>query len=312
MLAKKLLITAIVGAATIGFGLVAADSAPQKPQEQPTSSGVVKVTDCTLQWKDERILSSKIPGRLERRLVKEGDRVEPEQVLAVLDDQDARIEYEIQKMLGESELAIQVQNEKLEEYRTRRTAADILGPSRAMNKEDWRLAWVNERVNELLSKQEVEKHNVESLKAKLAKVRLEDHIITSPIKGRIEKCFKREKESVAANDLQVFRVVATDVLWVSASVPEQHFYRVREGQRVNLNLKFQDVERQPIELPESKEIFTGRITFVASELGVGTHTFNVLVEVENRKDLLRAQLHGALQIFVDEPVSESKSSNDGK
>src|SRR5438128_7491100 len=144
MRTRKILTAAGVALGILTFGLVAAQS---DSQTESTRRGPMVVDKCYVYWKDARVISSKIPGTIDQILVEEGDMVEPDQVLARLDDRAAKIEYEMQKLIGDSELAVKVQAAKLEEYKARQAAAIALYKKGAMSAEDYRLALVNVTVN---------------------------------------------------------------------------------------------------------------------------------------------------------------------
>jgi multidrug resistance efflux pump len=311
MFTQKALTIALGAIAVLSMGLIGAPAAAPQAASAGNSDHIV-IDTAKIVWEDERIISSKITGRLDRRLVREGDEVNPGDVLAVLDDREAKIEHDIQDILANSELAILVQNEKLREYDARKEGAILLWHGQAISQEDYRLAIVNVAVNRLLADQEAEKHKVEQLKSARAKVILDDHLIVSPMKGVVQKCFKREKESVTPSDLQMFRIVSWDPVRVEATVPAEHLYRVRVGQGVKVRLTFAEgVGRsRAVEPPESSEVFDGDIVFKDPEVDFGNKRFTVHALVENRKNrageyILHAGLKAELTIL---PADSSLSA----
>ena len=307
MSTRKFLTAASVAAVILGWGVIAARSAPQAAQA-PGDPPVIS-EQCKIVWADERIISSRIPGRLEQRLVNEGDPVNANAVLAQLGAREAALEFEIQDFLGESTVAIDMAEAKLEEYQVRREAAKVLYEKQAISGEDWRLANVNVRVNELQAKQEVEKRKIEQLKAERAKSILDDHTIKSPFKGVVQKCFKRAGESVPANELQMFRIVAIDRVWVEKRVPESDWYRVRKGQPVRVQLVFVGANRQKINVPQANLVFNGKVVFKDPDVEPTSRSFLVRAEVENQFDpnngdpILVAGLKAEMEIVMGQPAA---------
>ncbi len=299
---RKLLIAAgVTLAALLTAGMVAA----QSEAERSTGGAAISLEQCVFKWKDARVISSRIPGTIAEILVQEGDEVDADQVLARLDDRIAKIEYEIQKLIGDSDLAIRVQEDKLAEYKARLDSADTLYKNRAMSKEDYRLAVVNVRVNQTLLLQEVEKQKTEQLKSDRALETLKDHTVTSPIKGVVQKVARREQESLSPNEagqgpqslqgLQLFRIVASDKLWVEGFAEQLYLYRIRPGQRVQVQIN--------LDVPEAREMFEGKVVFVDPEIQAGNGTFMVRAEVENRASLLKAGLRGTMRILPDDSAA---------
>lgn len=312
MSTRKILTAASVATVILGWGVLGTRSAPQAAQA-PGEPPVIS-EQCKIVWADERIISSRIPGRLEQRLVEEGDRVNAEDVLAQLDADEAKLEFELQDLMGKSTFAIESAQEKLEEYRVRREKTKLLYDTQATSEEEWRLANVNVRVNDIQVKQEVEKRQLEQIKARRAKVILDDHTIKSPLNGVVQKCFKRAGESVPANDLQMFRIVAIDKVWVEKRVPESDWYRVRRGQPVRVQLVFLDRGKK-INVPQGNLVFNGKVVFKDPDVDLVSRTFLVRAEVENQFDpitgdpILVAGLKADMEIVMGQPAPQAPQAN---
>jgi multidrug resistance efflux pump len=308
---SKLLASALVAAGVLCVAALAAGPA-QNNNAAATDVIIPELLTTKLVWADERIVSSRIPGRIARRLVNDGAEVKEGIPLAELDYREAKLDYQTQKIIGDSQLALEGQNIKTEEYKVRQDTANRLGRTRAISKEDERLAQVNLDVNRNLAKQESEKHEVEKLKADRSKVIYDDHFINSPIDGLVQKCFKRATESVAAGE-QMFRIVAVDKLWVEGLVPVQYVYRVQEGQRVTVQLVLRDAAGQPV--PQAREVFEGRVVFIDPEmLPTGKDRFWVRGEVKNRRDaggkyILRAGMPAEMKIYLKEQAADQDAAN---
>jgi multidrug resistance efflux pump len=211
-------------------------------------------------------------------------------------------------------------------------AAGKLVGRRAISEEEYRLAQVNVQVNRFMALKEAEKRVVEQKKAERARVFLQDHEIRSPIRGIIKKCFKREKESVTSNDLQLFHIVASDKVWVEGMAPVNALYRVRVGQKVDVKLVIPEPERsigEPrkgissgvpsakspvdgdrspesrVELPQEKLTFQGTIVYIDPNADPSGGVFRVRAEVDNQFDpetgdpVLRAGLNTNMKIYLN-------------
>jgi multidrug efflux pump subunit AcrA (membrane-fusion protein) len=323
---RKTVTAAIVSALFLTWGVLAAQPAIQEPGAVSSPGAFIRLERCKTLWADERIISSKIPGKIDYRLVRDGDEVSEGQDLAILDSRDAQIELAIQEILGNSDLDEKTQREKLQEYITRLEIASKLVPSRVISEEEYRLAKVNVNVNKLMTLKEVEKRSIEQKKAERARIYLSDHVIKSPIHGMIKKCFKREKESVAASDLQLFHIVATDKVWVEGLAPVSELFRVKVGNNVEVKLDLRSINddgRLPIsaslqsrsferervqatrnELPQEKVKFPGKIIFIHPDADFSNGVFQVRAEVDNQPDpvsggpILRAGLNTSMTIFL--------------
>jgi len=300
---RQVLIMLSVIVLTLASGLVAARPAQESSSGSNQSSEVIVLTGLNrpkLYWTDERIVSAKIPGSIARRLVDDGAQVDVDTVLAVLDDREAKLENERQHLaVSDSLLSGQIAQETLEEYEARAAANSRLIQSRAIPYEEYRLGEVQKRINATKVDQEAKKTEIERSKAAQTKIIFEEHVIRSPIKGRVQKCFKRAMESVTQNDLQMFRIVATDKVWAEGLVPDQYLFRVKEGQRVIIQPVFHDDEGVVVRLRESSEVFEGKVVFIDTDVQPVSHKFMVRAEIENRKEMLRAGLVCEMKIYLD-------------
>ena len=312
MSTRKFLTAAWVALALVGWGVVTVRSAPQG---QPSvGRGPITVKGCRIVWADERVVFSKTPGRIDRIYVDEGDPVEAGQVLAKLDDREAEVEYRIQKKQGDSELNIHLAETKVKEYETRADVSEVLYRKGAISLEELRLSKVNLEVNQWQAKLEVEKRENEQSKAERAKFILDDYTIESPIKGVVQKRHKREKEAVPANDLQMFRIVATDHVWVEGLVLATEVYRVRKGQGVEVRLTFDERDGAPPD--EANEKFQGKIVFIDPDVDQTSRKFWVRAEVKNRSNkddqvILHAGLKGQMTILFDDHAVQADRGKKG-
>ncbi|HID20988.1 MAG TPA: HlyD family efflux transporter periplasmic adaptor subunit, partial [Planctomycetaceae bacterium] len=151
----------------------------------------------------------------------------------------------------------------------------------------------------LEAEREKENHRVEQLKAQHLKIQLDDHKIVSPMKGIVQKVYKRERETLSiAGGLDLFRIVDPDVVWVEGDVPIRYLYRVRRGLQVEVQPQYFDTDRKRVDLPQGKMKFRGRITFVDPEVQPVNKTFLVRAEVINTGHVLRQGLSAIMSIVL--------------
>ena len=291
MVLRKVLTTAVVAAALLGVGAVARTGA----QPGLSQSTLPTLTNCLVVWKDAREVASRIPGIIEEIYVQEGDVVLPGQQLARLDSRETEIEYEIQQMLGNSSLSIHASSARLAEFRSRLEAAKKLARKNAISLEELRLADVQVTINEVEQSIEIEKQKMEKLKARRLKILLDDHTIRSPMKGIIQKIYKREREALqAVEGLQMFRIVNTDQVWVEGHVSVSYLYDVKKGQSVTVTLA--DADGNPMSIPRASGNFRGKIVYVDPDVAGASRKFMVRAEVDNRNLILHAGLPARMEI----------------
>jgi multidrug efflux pump subunit AcrA (membrane-fusion protein) len=346
MVTRKILAAAIASVILLSWGLVAAPSAGQNAAPAgPTAApppGSIPLFNCNIRWEDERTISSKIQGRIAERPVKDGQLVEEGDVLARLDDREAKLEFERQDILGKSDLNIRKEYTKHEEYSARLESAIRLGRLQAISNEEERMARVNVEFSELSLQKEAETRMIEKIKADQAELILNEHLIRSPFRGMIKRCFKREMELVTPSDHQLFQIIATDKVWVEGLVDVTYVYRVKPGQSVKMKLSLLPSERPnpissglppstsrsarppepPSELQSEPQIelpvensFEGTIVFVDPEVDYSARNFKIRAEVQNKYDpesglpVLRAGMNANMTINIKPAAKNGEAKN---
>jgi WD40 repeat protein len=168
------------------------------------------------------------------RELREGDRVEPGQLMAILDEKLDRAEYETKEAKLKAALADAVAAAKTrDETRERWISAQRLFNSRALSEEDLRMAkltWDN-KTYEAVSKEQAA--NVAKVETNAAKILLEMHQVRSKIAGIIKTIHKHPGESVK-NGETVFTVRNLSRLRAEGLVDAQHRDRIRPGMRATI------------------------------------------------------------------------------
>ena len=121
--------------------------------------------------------------------------------------------------------------------------------------------------------------NYESLKARLEKTEIE-----SPIPGYIDEQYAEIGEFVQPG-VRLFRVVKTDVMKISAGVPEKFMPHVKLGSTAGITVDI---------LPDVE--FEGKITFVGPSINKSSRTFPIEIELNNRDGGLKPEMFAKVKI----------------
>jgi len=239
---KVALLLAVGGAAVYWFRF-----APVAAERHAVSSGevVAEVLGTgTLEAHIQASVSTKIPGRLVKVEVDQGDTVRADQVLARLDDHDLIHEVEIEeanvaaRKTGVERLQADVTHAKASlvlatasEGRVRRIA-DRAGVSREeVDKAAESLAVARagqSRAEAALT--EGRKQLVATEKAlDFRRARLDDAVIRAPFAGVVTRRVRNAGDVVVPGSA-ILAVVSTDELWVGAWVDETQLARLKPGQ----------------------------------------------------------------------------------
>ena len=145
--------------------------------------------------------------------------------------------------------------------------------------------------------EEVEKVDLNKAELDLAKRTLAEHTIIAPFDGVVTERMKHPGESVRANEA-VVRLGNLDKLRAWGYVPLEYASRVKEGQRVEIQLRLQGArgERQPIE----QKRFVGKITFVDPQIQpVAETAVRIYADFENPTHELRPGFRATMTIFLN-------------
>jgi RND family efflux transporter MFP subunit len=239
---KVALVLALIGAAVYWFGF-----APVTVERHAVSSGevVVEVLGTgTLDAHIKATVSTKIPGRLVKVDVDQGDQVKAGQVVALLDDHDLKHEVEIEEAnVTARKAAVERWQADLVHAKATLELATVtearrrrLQASKAVSQEEYDQSLEALAVARAgLSRAEAalaegRKQLVAAEKAlEFRQARLDDAVIKAPFAGIVVRR-DRNPGDVVVPGSSILAVVFTEELWVSAWVDETQMAQLQPGQ----------------------------------------------------------------------------------
>lgn len=229
----------------------------------------------SLQAVQETAVSSEVAGKASSVNVREGDRVEKGQVLAVLDDVEAR----------------QRLNERVANWESLKAELDLAEKNRLQNESLLRQGFISQEAFDRVENSSAVKRA--ELKARLAQVELArkslgDNIIRAPMAGFVSAREVQPGQQVVAN-ARLFGIVDLSVLEFVAAVPAADIAHVKVGQVVKL--KVDGYDSQP---------YDGRVDRINPSAQAGTRSVPVYIRVQNAGQLLRTGLFARGELLLDE------------
>jgi RND family efflux transporter MFP subunit len=168
-------------------------------------------------------VGSKINGRIEKMLVDEGDLVQKDQVVALLEDTDLRRQVDLARAQLEAARA-----SAWEAQRTWERARRLL-PSGSISREEADVAEERQRVTErTVQAQEAQLHYQE--------FKLSETKVPTFVSGLVTKRWVEAGDAVVAGQ-PVVTVADTSVIWVDANVDQRFTGKVQKGQAVTVILR---------------------------------------------------------------------------
>lgn len=286
---NKVFLLAPAAAALVFTFAGCSKEAPKKPEgrgeqallvrtakvEGRSVSRSVEATGTLAPW-DEVIVSNDTPGTVEKIEADLGDSVKSGATLAVLDQREARLNYE------DAEAALQTSLKSLDRERARsRDAKTTLMRYDELFKEGMVSASQHDSAVTAHDVAEAELREAEAkvrqseARFDLAKKRLSDTVIKSPITGEVKKRFVTVGENVK-DKVQMFSIVSTGTLKFQGTVAETSVPRLKNGQTVEVAV---DAYRE--------KTFKGRLTRISPAVDVRTRTLEVEASVPNPAGLLK-------------------------
>jgi macrolide-specific efflux system membrane fusion protein len=264
---------------------------------------------------EEVEIPAKVDGVLATVEVKEGQMVEARDVLARIEDEEARltldsatIEFDIASKQAKNDLKVQIGRKSHEVAKTdlrKAENANKIKKDTVVEVEMDRLRLAADKT-ELETAQAIHEQETAYLTARLketavkvAQQAIDRRVIVSPISGMVVQVNSQAGEWVQAGKT-VVRVLRLDRLRVEFFVSASRLKDKLMGRKVTLS----------VDLPEQPGAeFAGEIVFVSPEVDHINQSIRVWAEINNDKLQLHPGLRGKIAILEDKTVEASRRSD---
>ncbi|MBI5775256.1 MAG: efflux RND transporter periplasmic adaptor subunit [Verrucomicrobia bacterium] len=231
------------------------------------------------------VLSSSVPGRVARRLVKEGDTVKAGQTLVELEKRQEELEVARRKLVMESKAELdaavaRVENTRADFESTRKLFAATKSVSQddlAKKELDYKLAVAEADKLKMSEEREVFEHQ-------MAVVALNERVIASPLTGQVVQLARDVGEDCKAQE-PVVRVVDTRQFYLVANVEARAGFALQPGQTVQVE----------VEAGRDKVKMAGRISFISPVVDPASGLLRVKVLCDNPDGRVKPGVAGTLQ-----------------
>jgi len=230
----------------------------------------------TLVARDEVAVSSDTAGTVSRVMADLGDRVKAGDALAMLDQREAKLALEqASAALLSASRALDREKARKEEAEANYRRFDELFRKSMVSASQFDSATAGRDIAEA-QLHEAEARELEArARLELAKKKMSDTVVTSPISGEVSRRFVSVGEAIKEK-AQMFTVVSSGALKFRGTVAESAVPSIRPGQPVILTVEaFRD--RQ----------FKGTLTRVSPALDASTRTLEIEAEVANPGSVLK-------------------------
>lgn len=230
----------------------------------------------TLAAWDEVMVSSETPGIVEKIHRDLGDKVKAGDVLAVLDQREASLALEDARATHQTNLkGLERERARLEDAKTTLKRYDELFKQGMVSASQFDNARTAHDVAVAQSREAEAKVDGSSARLNLAKKRLGDTVIRSPITGEVSKRLVNTGESIK-DKTQMFTVVSTGTLKFRGTVAESAVPYIKPEQTVSVFVE-----------AFSGKSFKGKLKRISPAIDVQTRTLEVEAAVPNPGNLLK-------------------------
>jgi len=218
------------------------------------------------------LLSFVMTGRVSEILVKEGDSVRKNTLIAALDDRTEKIKVEELKASAEDRIRINVATAELNQKELDLKKLSSAQKKGAVTKWELEHARLNAQIATLSLETVILEHRQNQRRYKHAMSQLGRMQITTPITGQVEKVLVNPGESVKSLD-PVIQIIQIDPLWIDVPVPLPQVTELNKGQLVSVLF--------PSAGPD--ETASGKIIHISSIADAASDTVRIRVAVPNLK-----------------------------
>jgi RND family efflux transporter MFP subunit len=254
------------------------------------SDDIIVLRRCIVDHDRTTSLGSPLHGVMKECLVEVGSEVKPGQLLGRLEDDDIRAEIQMHEVEAGSDIAIRLSQNKSDLAQSRLSRTSKLVQRNAASREEF----VQTRLEAEAAALDIEnakfRREIAGVQLRHAKALLKAREFVSPHGGLVTAVFKRAGEPVAPNTA-VFKVVDADHLSITGQVDVVDAWRVRVGQPVRI---IPDIAGA--DLAVEREVFTGKVDFIDTQIDPMSQTCKVLAKCDNRGRLLRGGMEARMEI----------------
>ncbi len=272
----------------------------------------IEVQSVYLRLSEDIDVPAMVPGVLSEMSAKEGALVEAGTLLAKVEDSEARltrdraaIEVEVAKRMADKSIEIDIAKKALtvaetELLRAERSRQAVKGavPQAEIDRLQLEVdrAGAQIRQTERDAATAAATAKLKEAEHALAALKVERHVIASPLRGRVIEHYKHRGEWVEPGE-NVMRLVRLDTLRAEGFVDANSLARDLTGSAVSLK----------VDLPgRGTTEFRGTLVFVAPEVEPTTGQVLVRAEIENQALLLRPGLGARMLILPDDRPAASE------
>lgn len=267
-------------------------------QQGAGSRGGITAQDCSVALIKVAALASDRPGILEYLEVTEGDDVKADQKVAGLKDGVARAALKTATEKAINDVQIRYANKATEfadvELKIAQDANKRV-PGSVPKLEIEKLTLAVER-----GRLQAEQAQFEQAVAKSTQVEAEETLKTydviAPFDGKVSRVLLKKGMAVRQGD-PILEIVNTELFKVEGYLTVADSYKVKEGDKVELRIKFRD-NKDVQQVSAAK--FYGEVKYVDPRVEI-TSRVKVLAYVENVDGLLKEGLRGEMTIMSAEP-----------
>ncbi len=274
-----------------------------EPAPPPVGTRQIQITDCRIVLIDHVTLACDRTGILKTIECKEGQNVAARQLLAVIADDVARANLAVAEKKAENDVEVRFSRKASDlaefEYRKSFEAnkkaienGKGLIPVALMEVEKLKLAAGKAALSVEQAGHEFE---VDRLNVSVARAELATFSVRAEFAGVVTRVFKKKSEAVRQGD-PIVELIDTNRVRIEGRIGLADLRFARQGGKVRVRLSVPDLD-----LPEEKEEFDGKITFVDLTSDPVTHETRVFAEVHNRDNILRA---GLMAEMILEPTTK--------
>lgn len=268
---------------------------PSSPRA--TSPRTVRLEKCRITLIDHVTLASDRTGILANVEFKEGDTVAKGVQVALIADDVAKATLAVAEKKGTNEVelnfakvASQAADRELERLvEANKKSGDTKSVS-LLEVDKARLAADKARLS---IEQATHELTVNKLDRDVKAAELKTYSVLAEFDGVVTRIFKKKGEAVRQGD-PVAEIVNTDKVRVEGRVELADLRYAKKGAKALVRLSVEGLD-----LPEEKEVFEGKITFVDVVSDPVTGSTRVYAEVQNRNNILRAGLMSEMEIEID-------------